>query len=88
MKTAKDFLFNKIDEGDPLYENDYIDLMVEFAKYHVEKALQTVSKKARLKKDRVCKFSCSNRFCDIAPELPYVIDTQSIKGCYPLNIIK
>ena len=67
-------------------EQNYPEMMIEFAKLHVKAALEAAYKKADLKEEekgdeQIC-FSC-NDFGD-----SYVLDKNSILNSYPLENIK
>lgn len=90
MKTSEDFLkegaegYPLRDVIDNIEDQDILNAMIEFAKYHVEQALKAASEKAKQKKK----------------EIPYegvraggsyyidIIDKDSILNAYSLKNIK
>ena len=70
MKTATEFF----DEGN---FNNVTDMLIEFAKMHVQEALKQASEKAQAYNKP--KFSS-----DINPQ----VDMESILNAYPLDLIK
>ena len=81
--TAKEFLNKRRFEIDFTEEG----ILIEFAKYHVEQALESASNEADTKIEEVYNGSMGNEdgrlytYCN-------VIDKDSIKNAYPLENIK
>ena len=71
--------------GEHIGNSDY-DLMakyaIDFAKLHVEVAVETISKKVKLLDDMECWNNCS---CEHPCK---IVDKNSILNAYPLTLIK
>lgn len=90
--TAKEFLRNKKSEiglrsqSSPLgSEGNEIEVMIEFAKYHVQKALETASKEVNLF-DIDSASNIGNQY--YGDNVTIIVDKDSIINVYPLENIK
>ena len=93
MKTAKEFF----DEGN---FNNVTDMLIEFAKMHVQEALKQVNKKAELedidRPEDFFEYDGVNGFSKILNKnvISYegyyhvCINTDSVLNAYPLDLIK
>jgi hypothetical protein len=61
------------------------ELMIAFAKYHVEQALKVASYSAETKDEQVYTGGLSN---GVLYELYRTVDEESILNAYPLDLIK
>ena len=101
MKTAEEFLRNSSVTSSDRY--DFLskqELMIEFAKMHVQEALKQVNKKAELedidRPEDFFEYDGVNGFSKILNKnvISYegyyhvCIDTDSVLNAYPLDLIK
>jgi len=78
IPTAEEFYDTNSDYMDS--PSNTINLMIEFAKLHVEAAKEEISKKARTKSD--WSGNTGSEYCDT------IVDKDSILNSYPLTNIK
>ena len=79
MLTAEEFLWDKRN-GNGFHDHELPDLLIEFAKLHVEAALKEASEKAH--HYHVATWKCEPK--GIQPE----VNKDSILNAYPLENIK
>lgn len=89
IMTAEEY-FNEysnlysFEEGDPMYlidKEDFIEVIIEFAKYHVKIALETASEKVQMKlKDNIEELHLNDDWMEV--------DRNSILNAYPETNIK
>jgi hypothetical protein len=77
--TAGEFL-NHQEETVSYFEFDIRDVMIKFAKLHVEAALKEASEKA--KTSEFWEGNTGSEYCET------IVDKESILNSYPLNNIK
>lgn len=77
--TAKEFFKEWLDNDDKYDGTSYTDCMIEFAKYHVEKALLRASEEGDVTIERTVTLSGST--------WNHVVDKNSILNAYPLDLI-
>ena len=77
--TAEEFL-NHQEETVSHFEFDIRDVMIKFAKLHVEAALKEASEKA--KTSEFWEGNTGSEYCET------IVDKESILNSYPLNNIK
>ena len=90
--TAKEFLRNKKStvglrsQSSPLgSEGLEVEIMIEFAKFHVQKALEVASKEADLY-DIDSASNIGNQY--YGDEVTIIVEKESILNSYPLENIK
>lgn len=80
--TAEEYLNNRVDSLKESEEVSITDLMIEFAKYHVEQVLKEITIKAEVE----IIGEGETLEGDIFPV--YGINSKSILNAYPLDLIK
>jgi hypothetical protein len=80
IPTAKAFYQNYIEENNHDSHVDIEEMLIEFAKIHVEAALKEASEKA--KTSEFWEGNTGSEYCET------IVDKESILNSYPLNNIK
>lgn len=82
IPTAKEILKQYSDKANRIQEVRFEEMLQEFAKLHVEAALEAVHKNGKLIDDKECFKNCSCKHpCKI-------LDKESILNAYPLTNIE